>query len=46
MHLRALTADVLAYKQRGKAARLKVFDALAAEGQRLKPKSVNGKATN
>ena len=36
MHRRALTTDVLAYKQRQKEARLKVLDALAAEGQRLK----------
>ncbi len=34
-HRRALTGDVLAYKQREKAARLKVLDELAAEGQRL-----------
>jgi excisionase family DNA binding protein len=34
-HRRALTSDVLAYKQREKAARLKVLDELAAEGQRL-----------
>ena len=35
-HRRALTADVLAYKQREKKARLAVLDELAAEGQRLK----------
>ncbi len=35
-HRRALTADVLAYKQREKEARLAVLDELAAEGQRLK----------
>lgn len=35
-HRRALTADVLAYKQRRKEARLKALDELAAEGQRLK----------
>ncbi len=35
-HLRALTADVLARKQREKKARLAVLDELAAEGQRLK----------
>ena len=34
-HRRALTMDVLAYKQREKEARLKVLDDLAAEGQRL-----------
>ncbi len=34
-HRRALTSDVLAYKQREKEARLKVLDELAAEGQRL-----------
>jgi hypothetical protein len=34
-HRRALTSDVLAYKQREKAARLKVLDELAAEGQKL-----------
>lgn len=34
-HRRALTRDVLAYKQREKDARLKVLDELAAEGQRL-----------
>lgn len=35
-HRRALTADVLAYKQREKDARLAVLDELAAEGQKLK----------
>ncbi|MBK8094850.1 MAG: helix-turn-helix domain-containing protein [Verrucomicrobiaceae bacterium] len=35
-HRRALSADVLAYKQREKEARLAVLDELAAEGQRLK----------
>ncbi len=35
-HRRALTADVLAYKQREKEARLAVLDELAAEGLRLK----------
>jgi excisionase family DNA binding protein len=35
-HRRALTSDVLAYKQRERAARLQVLDELAAEGQRLK----------
>jgi len=34
-HRRALTSDVLAYKQREKEARLKVLDELAAEGQHL-----------
>ena len=34
-HRLALTSDVMAYKQREKAARLKVLDELAAEGQRL-----------
>ncbi|RYD30901.1 MAG: DNA-binding protein [Verrucomicrobiaceae bacterium] len=34
-HRRALAADVLAYKDREKAARLKVLDELAAESQRL-----------
>jgi hypothetical protein len=32
----ALTADVLAYKQREKEARLAVLDELTAEGQKLK----------
>jgi hypothetical protein len=35
-YLRALTADVLAYKQREEEARLAVLDELAAEGQKLK----------
>jgi excisionase family DNA binding protein len=35
-HRRALTGDVLAYKQREKEARLRALDQLAAEGQRLK----------
>ena len=35
-HRRALTADVLAYKQREKEGRLAVLDELAAEGQKLK----------
>jgi excisionase family DNA binding protein len=35
-HRRALTADVLAYKQRGKEVRLAVLDELGAEGQRYK----------
>lgn len=34
-HRRALTRDVLAYKQREKDARLKALDELAAEAQRL-----------
>ncbi|HSI61560.1 MAG TPA: helix-turn-helix domain-containing protein [Candidatus Saccharimonadia bacterium] len=34
-HRRALTRDVLAYRQREKEARLKVLDELAAEGQQL-----------
>jgi excisionase family DNA binding protein len=34
-HRRALAADVLAYKEREEAARLKVLDELAAESQRL-----------
>ena len=33
---RALTSDVLAYKQRETEARLAVLDELAAEGQKLK----------
>lgn len=36
MHRRALTADVLAYKQREKEGRLAVLDELAVEGQKLK----------
>ena len=35
-HRRALTSDVLAYKQRETEARLAVLDELAAEGQQLK----------
>ena len=35
-HRRALTADVLAYKQREKEGRLAVLDELAAQGQKLK----------
>lgn len=34
-HRRALATDVLAYKEQQKAARLKVLDELAAEGQSL-----------
>ena len=34
-HRRALTSDVLAYKQRKKEARHKVLDELVAESQRL-----------
>lgn len=34
-HRRALTKDVLAYKQREKEARIKVLDELVAESQRL-----------
>ena len=34
-HRRALTSDVLSYRQREKDARLKVLDELAAEAQRL-----------
>ena len=35
-HRRALTADVLAYKQRAKETRLAMLDELIAEGQKLK----------
>ena len=34
-HRRALTGDVLAYRERERKARLQVLDELAAEGQRL-----------
>jgi excisionase family DNA binding protein len=34
-HRRALTGDVLAYREREKAARLRTLDELAAEGQKL-----------
>jgi excisionase family DNA binding protein len=34
-HRRALTSDVLAYREREKKARLQALDELAAEGQRL-----------
>ena len=34
-HRRALTSDVLAYREREKKARLRILDELAAEGQRL-----------
>lgn len=34
-HRRALTTDVLAYREKEKMARLKILDDLAAEGQRL-----------
>ena len=34
-HRRALTSDVLAYRERERQARLRVLDELAAEGQRL-----------